>query len=341
MIRPDHHAQDMRDDDADEADAAADGNGSADGCGDADDGDIFQPLYGDAHMKGCRLAERQRIQAARHEGKGQQRKHDDRAGAGNLAPGRAGQRSHAPEGQVAQLPVVGHIDENTGCRQGERAERDAGKQHRCDRCLSVSRRNPIEQNRCYQAADESGDGQRKDAEDVRDWGEYAAAEHDHGDRTEAGAGGNADQAGIGQRVAKQTLHDGARNRKPTADQEAENGAGQADVEDDDAVANAERVFCPAAQHAGDHVDDRRVRGACGDRDGNGSCRNQDEADDDEDRKCGAIPFATARRGLRHLLQPCHGIVECHVSLRRWRRSARGSHWRYAVRSRAGAGHPCV
>jgi hypothetical protein len=37
----------------------------------------------------------------------------------------------------------------------------------------------------------------------------AAAEHDHHDRAEAGAGGDADEAGIGQRIAEQALHDGA------------------------------------------------------------------------------------------------------------------------------------
>ena len=70
----------------------------------------------------------------------------------------------------------------------------------------------------------------------------AAAEHDHQNRAKACAGGDADEAGIGQRVAEQALHDRAGDGERGADQEAEDGARQADIEDDDAVAGAQRLF---------------------------------------------------------------------------------------------------
>ena len=75
---------------------------------------FFSRCTGDAHVEGCCFAERQGVEAARQEGQRQQGKEDDRSGRGDLRPGGAGERAHAPEGQVAQLLVVGHVDQDAG-----------------------------------------------------------------------------------------------------------------------------------------------------------------------------------------------------------------------------------
>ena len=59
----------MRHDDADEADAAADRDRGAGGRGDRDDRHIFQPLHRNAEMACGRLAQRQRVEPARQEGR--------------------------------------------------------------------------------------------------------------------------------------------------------------------------------------------------------------------------------------------------------------------------------
>ena len=87
----------------------------------ADDGHIFQPLHRDAEMAGGRLAERQRVEAARQERHRGQRQHDDRRDGSRSSARSRRPASRAPEGQVAQLPVVGHEDQDAGQRHGQRA----------------------------------------------------------------------------------------------------------------------------------------------------------------------------------------------------------------------------
>ena len=114
MSGPISQTQQMRHDDADEADAAADRDRGAGRGGDDEDRHMFQPLHRDAEMAGGRFAERQRVEAARQEGRRRERRQDDRPGGDDLGPGRAGERAELPEGQVAQLPVVGHEDQHAG-----------------------------------------------------------------------------------------------------------------------------------------------------------------------------------------------------------------------------------
>ncbi|MCY1301371.1 hypothetical protein D9M70_509790 [compost metagenome] len=79
-------------------------------------------------MEGGRFAERDGIQPARQERGNRERSEDDRRCSQDLSPVGAGERTEAPEGQVAQLLIVGPEDENAGDRTGQRAERNAGEQ---------------------------------------------------------------------------------------------------------------------------------------------------------------------------------------------------------------------
>ena len=162
-----------------------------------------------------------------------------------LLPGRAGERTELPEGQVAQLPVVGHVDQDAGQRDRHGAERDAGQQHGGDRGPALSRGDAVENEGRHQAAAEGGQRQRIAAEQAGERGEEGRPQHDDRHRAEPGAGRDADQAGIGQRIAKQPLHHRARDGQRRADQHAEHDARQADVEDDDARRVPTAPRCPA------------------------------------------------------------------------------------------------
>ena len=76
----------------------------------------LQSLQAHAEVERLRLVKRERIQPARQERR--RRDHDGgyRRERGNLAPVRAAERAHRPEGEIAQLPVVAHISEDANER---------------------------------------------------------------------------------------------------------------------------------------------------------------------------------------------------------------------------------
>ena len=64
MIRPDEKTQEMRHDDAEEADGAAHRHGGAGQERHRDDGRALEDLHRNAEMTGFRFAQRQRVEAA-------------------------------------------------------------------------------------------------------------------------------------------------------------------------------------------------------------------------------------------------------------------------------------
>ena len=144
MARPDHEAQQMRHHDADKADHAGDRDGRPGRGRDQHDRDALQPLDRDAHVERFCFAEHDQVEPARDERQAAEQQHDERRNRRDLGPGGAAERAEQPEGDVAQLPVVGEKDEKPDPRIGERRDRDAGEQQDRDRGAAGARREAIE-----------------------------------------------------------------------------------------------------------------------------------------------------------------------------------------------------
>ena len=160
------------------------------------------------------------------------------------------------------------------------------------------------------------------------------------------AGRNADQAGIGERIAEQPLHHRAGDGQRGADQHAEDDARQADVVDDDAVARRQRrrrrhdansqSRTTATTEASDAPDARLNSTAAA------SAERQQH-----DREPGASRAVAVRGALVACMPNRPASVICHVprsvaDLRRHRarRRGRGRRRRCAGRSRADRRRPC-
>ena len=128
--------------------------------------------------------------------------------------------------------------------------------------------------------------------------EPAVGEHDRGCRRERAAGGDADQRGIGQRIAKQALHDGAGHREQGADHGGRRDARNPDRPQHQLVARRQRIGggVRAEAERSRQPGERNAGCAHGERDkGGGRERDQQEQGSGKGRRTVA---ATARRGAR-------------------------------------------
>jgi len=207
MSGPNDEPQQVRDDDADKSDHAAHRYRSACCRGHEDDQQSFEPLDRHADVKSFGLAERQQIETAADGRRQQQEQTQHRRDHGDLLPGRSGERTEHPEGDVAQLPVVGEKHQKPSAGAGERAERKAGQQHRRDRRPALPGGHAIEHCGSDKRAAEGRDRQQKQRAGQQERRRLIARD-DSGRCRKAGAGRYADQARIGQRVTEQTLHYG-------------------------------------------------------------------------------------------------------------------------------------
>ena len=260
VIRSGGQPQQVGHDDADEADPARDGDRRAGGGGDGQHGEVLGLLHGDAEMHRRGLAHGQPVERAAKGAGADQGQQDQRAGGDDLGPGGAGQRAHLPECQVAQLLVVGGVDEDARQRPGQRRQREARQQHGRHRGAAAMGGDAIEQHDREPASGEGGDGHEVHARDRLDRGGQRGAEYDGADRAKACAGADADDARIGQRVAEEPLKHGARDRQRRPHQQAQQGAGQADVEQHHAFELGQRL---ARGHVPQRRPERGARGADG------------------------------------------------------------------------------
>jgi len=267
-------------------------------------------------------ASHQPIEAAGQQRHREQQRQDDRRHRRKLRPAGAAEAAERPEGQVAQLPVVRQIGEEARQGSGQRSQRHAGEQHGGDRGPALPGGDEIEHQRRDQAAAEGAEGQGGERKLHQRAGQEAVAEDDGRGRGEPRPGRDAHEAGIGQRISEETLHQGAGDREAGTDQQAEQHARQPDVEDDECV--------PALEHGGvagePRPKDRRDPpgrdgdGALADghdrekQAGDGQARQRDKADapasGDEtgERRCGHGGHAG---GQRHgALAGSAGIAAC-------------------------------
>ena len=193
-------------------------------------------------MIGFRFSERHRIKPMREKRNGDQRRQHHRHDYRDFTPRRAAEASHRPERQIAKLAIVADVGEQTRAGSSQRGKCNAGEKHDCHRCPPAAARNHVEQERRHQRADERCD--RKDLERklIDGLRQQCSAEHDRERRGEPRAGRDADQPGIGERIAKQTLHHRAGSRERSADGCPEQQARQSDLGDHQRVAREIRLL---------------------------------------------------------------------------------------------------
>ena len=272
MTRPEHEAQQVRNDDSDEADHSRKRDRRPHGGGDKHDAPAFQLLHANAHVERLVLAEHQPVEPARDErhSRGDE-KHDGQQHRG-FVPCRAAERAEHPELDVAQLAVVRDEHQKADARHREGADRQPGEQEHRDRRAPLARRDAVEDRGGDQRADECGAWQeterQRDAVPCR----HGVADDDGGRGRQRASGRHADQSGIGKRIAEQPLHDGARHTEHSADDHRHRDARQADRAEDQAVArNQGRVTLPQAG-GGEQAVRRNARGA----DAHGDKHRKDE-----------------------------------------------------------------
>ena len=182
MVGADQRAQEMRRDQADEADDPGDGDGRADRPGDDEHGEARDALHVDAQMKRFRVAERHGVEAAGKKRRGDEGRQHQRQHRRDLRPCGAAEAAHGPKGQFAQLLVVGNEDEHADEGAGERGQRDADEQHGGHRGAAVDRREPVQDDCRAEAAEEGGDRQEMPRDKLRQpaGGHFAEDDAGHG-----------------------------------------------------------------------------------------------------------------------------------------------------------------
>ncbi len=252
----------------------------------------------DAEMEGLGLAEQQAV-----EGPGQRRQHEgddqrERRHRQHLGPARAGQAAQHPQREVAQLAVVAGEGDEARQRGCEGAERDAGQQQRAGGELALARHQQHQGGGGGKAAAEGGDGQRIDAERLGPGRGKAVAQRDGRHRRQRRAGGDADQPGIGKRIAEHALHHRARDGERGAHECAEQQARQADVDQHELLAGGRGVGV-AAGEAPDHA------GQGGERDARRADRERQESGEREGQRRSRHQLAGATHARRVVSRTSH------------------------------------
>ena len=140
---------------------------------------------------------------------------------------RRSRRTERPEGEVAQLPVVAEIGEEARQRLAERAEGDAGEEHRGDRGAALAGRRAVEASVAMRPPRRrSPAAPRRAAVRRTPDRRTASPKHDRDAAGESSARRDADEARIGEGIAEQPLHHGAgKARAAPTEQPSRSAAG--------------------------------------------------------------------------------------------------------------------
>ncbi len=228
VVRPDGEADHMRYDQAHEADDPARCYRSADRKGDTDGHVAFQLFTIDTEIARFILAEQQDIQFLGIPNQQQRCRQDERGGHTECGPEGRAEATHGPERQGAQLGIVAQIGQEAGSGSAQRVDGNTGQQHIGDGKGFHLSGQPKNQQTGQQPADKGGDTQPVQAQRTR----QRSGPDDHDRNGQGRAAGNADQAGVGQRVAEQALQGRTGNGQGRADNAGQQHTRQPDGEED-------------------------------------------------------------------------------------------------------------
>src|SRR5581483_1310782 len=229
MVRSEQAAQDVRHDEADERDDAADGYRRPDHDRGGDKDEAAHERYIDAKFMSVVVAEAQQVHFVRlSEQHGKTRHTDDRDEA-DLAVGGSFEAAHQPENNAVGEEEVDHaVDQHDG-RGPDRIEDHADQQQRERFEPAFDLRQTIDRGRRRQR---SGKGRHRDDQvnrrDVRE-------EYGRSDGTQRPTAGDAEDAALGQRIAHQRLERHTHRRENPADDEANQDARDAHTDENRAI----------------------------------------------------------------------------------------------------------
>ncbi|GMA32761.1 hypothetical protein GCM10025875_27530 [Litorihabitans aurantiacus] len=278
MRRPDDHADDVRHHEPHERDDPGEGDGRAGGDGDQHDHADPQALDVEPDVPRGALAEREEVELPRHERRADDADHDQRCGDGDLHPARPVQRAELPEHDLLArlgVPQEGHErDDGTG----DGVDRHPG-QHQGDHLgAPVLPCGGVGEDRREQAPEER---RERDAPLAH----RRPAEHDHEARARGGARGDADDAGLGQRVAEDALHQHAADGEAGPDEHRERHAREPDGPQRALAVGVRHghtgLDADAAQDRGDHLERRDAQLADAGRDDHEHDERDGEAEEQE------------------------------------------------------------
>ena len=221
-LGPTDHAGDVRDDEADPADHAGDGDHAGGHERRRGDHEQAQAPGLDAQRLGLLVAERQHVDAPAQQHQRHEPDQHQRHRRPHLALADGREAAEQPEHDGGQLVVgVGQDLHERDGRAGERADHHAGQHQHQDRVAAVHHRGD--------AVDEADGGKPHDEGRELDAGHGQRQEDaEHG--AEAGAGRHAEDVGRHQRVAEQRLVGGARRRNRRPDDHGREHARQPHLE---------------------------------------------------------------------------------------------------------------
>lgn len=169
----------------------------------------------------CRsLAQGQQVEAARMPQRDTQTDGGQRCGDSDGGPGGVVEAAQVPERHGRAGIVVGQVHQQSDHSSGHRVDGDAGQQERHHLGAATGPGQAVDEEGGREPTSEGGDGGRPGAEPGQ-------AERDDGERADSGAGTDADDCRLGQRVAEYALHDGSSAAERGSDDHAEEHAWEA------------------------------------------------------------------------------------------------------------------
>ena len=168
------------------------------------------------------LADHQQVEIPGHEDRDSHPEQHEGKGQAHLSPARSIQSACKPEEHVSlRLQVLGKQYDGRDDGGNERPDGNTREQQRGHGETPADGGHPVYQGQGSPGAGEGHGGQRQ--------GESGLGARGNGyDRAQGPAGGNADDAGIGHRVAKEALHHRSGNAQSGANDQRKGNAGHAD-----------------------------------------------------------------------------------------------------------------
>jgi len=206
------------------------------------------------------------------------------------------------------LLVIADIDQNPGQRSGQSANCNSGEQHGCGGCSAAIGGDAIQKRRGPQTAENCCNRNGKNRQRRDRSGEKTVAENNHRDRGKRGAGRDADQSRIRQRIAKQPLHHRAGRRQRSADQKSKENAWQANIDQNDMIAQGKafKRFCAQpVRYDGGNVDMDRAERNCGGPGNQAQCGKNTQSN--ARPPCAVTGNPRALRPAGKQPKHCHGV----------------------------------
>ncbi len=233
-------------------------------------------MHGQAERRRLVGAEREHVERTREREEQRRPRQDQRAAELEVSPAPALEAARQPEQHRLDAELLGRHQQHGGAGAGERGDGEAGEQQAVQRSAARGVGQHVHRQHRHHRPCEGGDGKREEG--------LPPAELHRQHRSQRGAGADAEQAGVGHRVAEDRLQRGPDDGEAAADERGEEHAGQPHRPQDRLAGGAERGEVGQAEaraDGGEHGDGRKRDGAGGGGDGDRERQRRGERDEGE------------------------------------------------------------